>query len=230
MTTDTDSTETALKLNGKPVQPELVDRAIELFVEPMLDLFRLARDLETVDRAQARYGLHLARFDRETLTLALEWFEAHRKDPFMPTPAECIERCEAIYAKSDAGQLLQAFKALYPLQAHMSRPWPEHLGPKPGHEDCGVDRSVQASEWRHILAFHRDHLLRGARPAGCQPPSTSDEIGIALSKLLWIERYIDTTAADCPIPIEVRREFNLPTEPAASGKGDPNLRQNSNNS
>jgi hypothetical protein len=208
-TMDADRTD----LNGKPVDPEAADRAIECFIEPMLDVFRLVRDENTQNRVIRAYALHLARFDEHTLARALEWFEANRKDPFMPTIAECIECCERIYSQTDEAKLETAFGRLYPLGGGPREMWDQNLGEPPGHPACKLSRAIQARKWRERLEWFRNLALGkiGGVPRGFKPPQSAASLGYGLHRLLLNYYDIDTTNRDtCPVPIELLEEFDVP--------------------
>lgn len=201
-------------LNGKPVDPEAADCAIECFIEPMLDVFRLVRDEKTRDRVIMAYALHLARFDKRTLELALEWFEGNRKDPFMPTIAECVERCDLIYGQSDEAQLSRAFSRLYPIGGGPREMWPQQLGPEPGKPGCRIPPNRLEDAWFARLDWFRNLVLGkiGGVSHNFRPPQSSETIGLGIFRQLLNEYDIDTTKPPHPIPLSVLLEFNVPTD------------------
>lgn len=211
-----ETTEDKLELHGRPIDREAYDVAIRTFVRPMLRVYRLPLTDEDLRHAGRRYGLHLARFDGATLQKALEWFEANRKDPFMPTIAECIERCDLIYGKSDQAQMERAFSRLYPIGGGPREMWPLQLGPEPGKPGCRLSLDYQCNAWRERLQWFEDLALGkiGGVPRGFVPPQSPTTIGLSIYRQLLNEYDVDTTKPPHPIPLSVLLEFNVPTDMA----------------
>ena len=67
------------------------------FVAPLEAVFRKVNDAPDAAALATRiYGEQLAKFDESVVARAAEWFIRHRKDPFYPTVAECLEVCQQI--------------------------------------------------------------------------------------------------------------------------------------
>lgn len=70
--------------------------ALKSFIAEMFTAFRKPNESEdAVARMIGMFREHLAEFDTATLDAARRHIIRHRKDPFLPTIAECVEVCAA---------------------------------------------------------------------------------------------------------------------------------------
>lgn len=73
--------------------------SIEEFLTSLFTAFRNPNsNPDSAERLTALYVEHLGEFDEAVLAVALSHILRHRRDPFLPTIAECVEVCE--HAKS----------------------------------------------------------------------------------------------------------------------------------
>lgn len=70
--------------------------ALKAFIAAMFNGFRKPNEnQDAVAGLLAMFREHLSEFDAATLAIAQRHIIRHRKDPFLPTIAECVEVCEA---------------------------------------------------------------------------------------------------------------------------------------